>query len=159
VIGAGWAGIRAIETLYDQGITNVLGLEATNAIGGRCRTLNGNGIINDPNVDPTDAYDLGSDWLYSGSRMSDALSTGGYLDAAVVDGPIDTSIPMGLDTGRFYKMSYNDDDDGVSTVIMDVAASTEMMETIWGGFHEFRDNRIDEMSGMSYEGEWRDGGC
>ena len=116
--------------------------------------MNGNGNVNDPDVDPTtDGYDLGSDWLFSGTRMSDGLSSGGYLDANTLDGPSDTSIPMGLDTGRFYKMSYNDDDDSVSTVIMDVAASTEMMGTVWGGFHEFRDNRIDEMAGMSYEGE------
>ena len=82
--------------------------------------MNGNVNVNDPNVDPTtDVYDLGSEWLYSGTRMSDGLSSGGYLDANTLDGPSDTSIPMGLDTGRFYKMSYNDDDDHWPFVVDD----------------------------------------
>ncbi|KAL3783346.1 hypothetical protein ACHAW5_010888 [Stephanodiscus triporus] len=155
VIGAGWAGIRAIETLASEGVSKFLVLEATDRVGGRCRTESwGDGTTNDPNVDPAEqVYDLGADWLYSGTDMSDALDDGGYLDDAVLGGPLDTSMPLGLGYGTFYRQYKNDDDEvgGVTAEALDDAVSSENMDTLWGGFHEFRDNRLDEMGGMSYE--------
>jgi hypothetical protein len=159
VIGAGWAGIRALETLNGGGATNVLVLEATGAVGGRCRSVNGDGSTNDPEAEdpPMEVHDLGAGWLYSGTAMSNVLEEGGYLDSGgVLDGPADTSVPMGLGSGRFYRQTYDNDDDDAATVTtsaMDLTASAEQMEEVWGGFHEFRTNRLSEMGGMSYEGE------
>ena len=140
------------------GVTNVLVLEATGAVGGRCRSVNGDGSTNDPEAEdpPMEVHDLGAGWLYSGTAMSNVLEEGGYLDSGgVLDGPTDTSVPMGLGSGRFYRQTYDNDDDAttVTTSAMDLTASAEQMEEVWGGFHEFRTNRLSEMGGMSYEGE------
>ena len=40
IIGAGWAGLRAAKTLLDEGVTNILILEANDYIGGRSKSVN-----------------------------------------------------------------------------------------------------------------------
>ncbi|KAL7549407.1 hypothetical protein ACHAWF_012675 [Thalassiosira exigua] len=66
IVGAGWAGIKAAEVLIDEGIDNILILEANNYIGGRSKTMNSDGSINVPNPNKVShkPIDLGSEWLY-----------------------------------------------------------------------------------------------
>jgi hypothetical protein len=65
IIGAGWAGLKAADTLLSSGITSILVLEANDYIGGRSKTNNdfipdsGNGEV---------PIDLGSEWLYTGVK-------------------------------------------------------------------------------------------
>ena len=58
IVGAGWAGLKAADTLLSSGVSSILLLEATDFIGGRSKT--NNDLI--PNV----PIDLGSEWLYTG---------------------------------------------------------------------------------------------
>jgi monoamine oxidase len=185
IIGAGWAGIRALETLLLQNITNILLLESTSVIGGRCRSYNADGSVNNPNniVDIVDddttasaasttaTYNVGADWLYANTDMSNVLLDSGYLVGISNTYPAsDTAIPMGLLTGRYYRQTAttsgistvdddttNDDDgDGITTTTVTAEAmsqqsSSNLMNDIWGDFHTLRSNELNDMFGMSYD--------
>jgi monoamine oxidase len=182
IIGAGWAGIRALEILLLQNITNVLLLESTSVIGGRCRSYNADGSVNNPNyianidddlttaaaTTATTTYNVGADWLYANTDMSNVLLDSGYLDGISNTYPAsDTAIPMGLLTGRYYRQTtsssssssiVDDDttsDDGITTTVtaeaMSQQSSSNLMNDIWGDFHTLRSNELNDMFGMSYD--------
>ncbi|KAL9183285.1 hypothetical protein ACHAXT_005072 [Thalassiosira profunda] len=148
IVGAGWAGIKAAETLVDAGITNILVLEANNYVGGRSKSYNSNdGSHNNPDFvgDASNMpYDLGSEWLYNtGSDQEDALEGAGYLDA-LLDNPKDTAVPM--EKGYAF---YIERPDGTTTPLEE---GGEWIDEVWGGFLDFRDNRYDLLEGLSYAG-------
>ena len=192
IIGAGWAGIRALETLLSRNITNVLLIESTSVIGGRCRSYNADGSVNDPDIivddDDDDStttaaatYNVGADWLYADTDMSNVLLDGGYLDGNDNTYPAttDTAIPNGLLTGQYYYrqtatrgssssstvVDDDDDDDDddttddagiITTTFITAKAMSEqstsnLMNDIWGNFHTTRTNELNDMFGMSYD--------
>lgn len=160
IIGAGWAGIRAAETLLNEGITSILVLEASDYIGGRARSFNGmDGSTNNPDTigSVNIPYDLGADWIYdNGNEMVTALTDGGYLDA--VSGNDSTSSVL-LSSAQFYKMTTtgnNGDDDGGGGGTMTaevVEASDQWIEEVWNVFLTFRENNLEELNGLSYQGD------
>ena len=153
VIGAGWAGIRATETLLDAGIDNILVLEASNYIGGRSKSQNLDDSLNDPDaVDDTSniPYDLGSEWLYSGTSQYNALVDRGLVNDAAMESMNEVTV-LPMKVGQFYQQKRGDDGELTTEVLED---AQEWMDEIWyNGFHRFRNNRLDELEGMSYEGE------
>ena len=75
IIGGGWAGLKAMETLVKSGISSVLLLEANDRVGGRAGTVNDDlfGI-------PTN---LGAEWLYmDGDDMENCLNILGLIDSS-----------------------------------------------------------------------------
>ena len=152
IVGAGWAGIRAAQTLIESGIEDVLVLEANDYVGGRSKALNQDGSSNDADAlgDLSNVpFDLGSEWLYNtGSDMEDALEDEGYL-RIVEDNDKYTAIP--LQTGTFYQQKRDQETGELTTG--ELVDSDEWMDEIWGGFLQFRENRLDRLEGSSYAGE------
>ena len=139
IVGAGWAGLKAAKTLLDEGITNILILEANNYIGGRSKTVNADGSINVPN--PSDVsynpVDLGSEWLYiEGNNMIHHLKREGYLDKLDLnDASFQNYFPM--KDAPFYVQSQGDDGK-VETKKLDQSVVKDLYERVWGGFESFR---------------------
>jgi len=163
IIGAGWAGIRALEILRNEGVESVLVLEASARVGGRSKSVNlesnnDSGIIDDDD-DYNDAskvgdasnvpYDVGGDWLYSeGSAQGDVLTERGYLDP-VLGNDMYTAVP--LQTGIFYRQSRDEDSGELTSAVLE--DGEERMGDVWGGFMQWRDDRGDDLDGESYAGE------
>ena len=147
IIGAGWAGLRAADTLLSSGVENVLVLEASNYVGGRSKSINADGSVNNPITDGTNVpLDVGSEWLYStGSAMEATLAQQGFL-AELTENERYTAIP--LETGQFYQQFRNDNGEMVTEILED---ADELIEQVWGGFLQFRQGKLDK--GYSYEGE------
>lgn len=151
IIGAGWSGIRATETLLDAGITNILVLEANDYIGGRAITINEDGSKNNP--DKIDDFtnvprDLGCAWLYAtGNSMEDEIIDRGYMTGGILENTKESTNPL---DGIFYLQTRNEDGSLTAELMED---GKELFDEIWGGFWQFRDNRLDEMGGFSYAGE------
>ncbi|KAL7526846.1 hypothetical protein ACHAXR_001678, partial [Thalassiosira sp. AJA248-18] len=146
IIGAGWAGIRATETLINAGVTSFIVLEANDYIGGRAKSINEDGTPNNPNTAQTNIpIDLGCEWLYdTGNVMATTLVDGGYMDGAL-EGDKETNIRL---NGVFYQQKRNKNGDLSTEILKD---SEEWMNEIWGGFLGFRtDNLDDDLVGSSY---------
>lgn len=152
IIGAGWAGIKAAQTLLDQGITNILVIEANNYIGGRSKTVNADGSINVPN--PSDVshapIDTGSEWLYTGTNMEEHLKDNGYLsDIDLKDGEA-TFQPMR--DSLFYLQSIKDD--GTSEArMMGKKVLEYLYDTVWDAFLSFRKELLRKEGDQSYFSE------
>jgi len=160
IIGAGWAGIRATESLLTEGINSILVLEANDYIGGRARSFNGmDGSTNNPDTigSVNIPYDLGADWMYdNGNEMVTALTEGGYLDAVSsgnVDDDATTTSSVLLSTAQFYKVT-NTDGGTMSAEV--VEESDQWMEDVWNGFITFRENNLQDLAGLSYQGKRRE---
>ncbi|KAL7531015.1 hypothetical protein ACHAWF_003597 [Thalassiosira exigua] len=146
IVGAGWAGIRAAEVLASEGITSLLVLEAQDVVGGRARSLNGDGSFNDPSMVGDDGnvpYDEGEEWLMAGTDMEDAMGGRGYLDA-VAGNDMDTA--MSLEDVTFYRRT----EDGETNVYDDGAGWVG--DVWWGGFLAYREDN--DLGEASYEGEF-----
>jgi len=150
VIGAGWAGIRAVKTLINRGIKKdkILVLEANDYIGGRSKSINTDGTINSPNPTGKVPFDVGSEWLYNtGSAMEETLLDRGFLKSEMLDNDRYTAIP--LEIGQFYQQTRNANTGEITTEIMDDADA--LIEDVWGGFLQFREDGLDdELEGKSY---------
>lgn len=57
IIGGGAAGLKAAETLYTNGVTNILLLEAQERLGGRIQTVWLNNDVKVP-------LELGANWIH-----------------------------------------------------------------------------------------------
>eukprot|EP00984_Skeletonema_dohrnii_P000514 scaffold169_cov122-Skeletonema_dohrnii-CCMP3373.AAC.2 len=82
IVGAGWAGISAAKALLDSGVDNVLVLEAQDYIGGRSKSVNLDGSINNPSMHGNVTnipIEMGSEWMYANTELEDTLIDGGYL--------------------------------------------------------------------------------
>ena len=154
VIGAGWAGIRATQELIESNIDSILVLEAASYIGGRAKSINSDGSTNNPNTDSSNIpYDTGCEWLYNtGNDMEETLSDGGYLEG-VLDSDGDTVIPLDNDGAQFYQQIKDKISGEVRTKVLTDKDVEEWMDEIWGGFLQYRENRLDELDGVSYGGE------
>ena len=99
IIGGGFAGIRALQTLIDSGTTtNILLLEANSYLGGRIKTTN---LKDDSINDPTKLNDVGNipieiggEWIYDGNDMESYLLSNGYLDLVDVGSPTDNYLSL-----------------------------------------------------------------
>ena len=100
IIGGGFAGIRALQTLIDSGTTtNILLLEANSYLGGRIKTTN---LKDDDSTnDPTKLNDIanipieiGGEWIYDGNDMESYLLSNGYLDLVDVGSPTDNYLSL-----------------------------------------------------------------
>ncbi len=149
--------MRAAETLLNEGITSILVLEANDYVGGRARSFNGmDGSTNNPDTIGTVniPYDHGADWIYdNGNEMVSALAEGGYLDA--VSGNDATSSVL-LSSAQFYKVTSggsggNNDSTTMTTEV--VERSDQWIEEVWNAFITFRDNNLEDLNGLSYQGE------
>lgn len=152
VIGAGWAGIRATETLLNAGITNLLVLEANNYVGGRAKSINEDGTINNANLEGAGGnipYDIGCEWLYNtGNDMEETLLDKGYLDGAILDGDKDTAIPL---SGMIFQQKRDKETGDLTTEVLEDKEA--WVDEIWGGFLQFREERLDDdLKGLSYAG-------
>ncbi len=154
IIGAGWAGIRAVETLLNEGVDSVLVLEAGDYVGGRSKSINLDDSTNDPSKVGDDGnvpYDVGSEWLYSqGNSQEETLGREGYLGPAVGNDQY-TAVP--LQTGVFYRQTR---DEGTGELTAEVAeGARNWLAEVWGGFLRFREEEWNDLDGVSYGGEWR----
>ena len=153
IVGAGWAGIRAAKTLLDEGITNILVLEANDYIGGRSKTINADGSINTPNPSNVSnaLLDVGAEWLYINSGgMEDYLRDNGYLDGIDLDDGQASFAPMR--DSLFYMQSVSDDGT-LEAERMDGSVLWYLYDTVWGGFLRFRNELLREENDQSYFSE------
>jgi len=159
IVGAGWAGLRATQTLLDSNMTNVLLLEANNYVGGRSKSLNEDGSINNrhrtSHASATNIpAELGSEWLYEHNAMSDYLKTHHYTDRAAI---IDPKAYSGLLTGaEFYRQTLRAD--GTLRTKKD-GKSHERKDQVWEDFRRFKKARIGELKkrfGKDRDESWGD---
>lgn len=147
IVGAGWAGIRAAKKLLDEGVTNILVLEANDYIGGRSKTVNTDGSINVPNPSNVShsPIDMGSEWLYlkNNDEMKNHLIDNGHLR----DDGHATFVP--IQDSPFYMQSVSDDGT-VETTRMDDTVLNELHERVWGGFMSFRKKLLRKEGDQSY---------
>ncbi len=153
IVGAGWAGIRAAETLLSRGVENVMILEAADHVGGRARSVNLDGSINDPSKvgDASNVpYDLGCEWLYdNGNAMEARLVERGYMDSALAN---DRYTAVSMQRGAFYRQTRDEDTGELSAERIE--DSDEWIEETWHkGFLQFREEQWDNLEGWSYAGE------
>lgn len=165
IIGAGWAGIRATQTLLSSGVDNILVLEANDYIGGRSKSINpdGSGVsINNPNVvnigksrntkyNNNVPYDLGSEWLYIPSTKEDFLGEQGYLDS-IIDNDV-YSVTALLEGHRLFYMQTRNDEGRISTERVKDSYGDGWFNDVWGGFMKFRHENLDDLEGLSYVGK------
>ena len=129
IVGAGWAGIKATQTLLDSGITSVLVLETNDYIGGRAKTMN--------DIIPGVPIDLGCEWLYTeDNNMSSSLNHNGLLD-------LNTTLYDNFDTNSFessafYQQTVNSIDGSIITDAVDPSDIIGVIETLWEGNKGFR---------------------
>lgn len=145
IVGAGWAGLRATQTLLDSNITNVLLLEANNYIGGRSKSLNEDGSINNPSLTSTTNIpaELGSEWLYKGNDMHNYLKEHHYTDkAAIIDPKAYSGLLMGA---KFYRQSWRED--GTLRTKED-GKFHERKDEVWEDFRRFKKARIRQLKAM-----------
>jgi len=111
IIGAGWAGIRAAQTLLESGVSSLLVLEANDYIGGRIKSINlGDDTINDAsklNNMTNIPIDLGGEWSYSYNDMEETLISEGYTDN--IEMYSDRDQYLDLFTAQYYLQLQNDD--------------------------------------------------
>jgi monoamine oxidase len=140
VVGAGWAGLKAVETLLADGVSSVLVLEANDYIGGRARTING--------VIPGVPIDLGCEWLYKDGNedMASVINNLSLVDW----NPSPSYDPYDTDSLTFYRQSINEDST-IATDRMSDADELEDMERLWSGESGFRPfaKKISKMLGKT----------
>ena len=82
IVGAGWAGISTARDLQNSGHSSLLILEADDYVGGRSKSNNSDGTLNDPPPDlPSNnvPIEMGSEWLYQTGSQYSYLRSGGFL--------------------------------------------------------------------------------
>ena len=87
--------------------------------------------------------------------MEETLISGGYLNDTLLENDKYSAKP--LETGQIFRQKRTD---GIGS---NVTATTEAMEhedvmalmdTVWGGFLQFREKRMNKLEGFSYAGEF-----
>jgi monoamine oxidase len=66
IVGGGLSGLLAARGLAQQGVRNVVLLEARGVLGGRILSVDAAGHVVDPVVPGTDRFDLGPSWFWPG---------------------------------------------------------------------------------------------
>ncbi|KAL7523768.1 hypothetical protein ACHAXR_000321, partial [Thalassiosira sp. AJA248-18] len=150
IIGAGWAGIKAATTLLDAGVSNILVLEANDYIGGRSKSVNSDGTINDPNIGDFSnvPVEMGSEWLYiEGNEMEDYLKDNGFLNGIDVSDGKATFVPV--KDSPFYMQTLGDNNT-LTTARMDIGEVNDLHKRVWGGFLSFRKELLKGGRDLSY---------
>lgn len=152
IVGAGWAGIKAAKTLLDEGITNILVLEANDYVGGRSKTVNIDGSINVPiNHNITHApIDMGSEWLYMNTDMEEYMRDNDYLNAIDLNKGRTSFQPM--KDSAFYMQTVRPNGKVVAKRMGENVLSY-LYETVWQGFLAFRKDLLRKEGDQSYFSE------
>ena len=79
--------------------------------------------------------------------MEDEIIDRGYMTGGILENTKESTNPL---DGIFYLQTRNEDGSLTAELMED---GKELFDEIWGGFWQFRDNRLDEMGGLSYAGE------
>lgn len=138
IIGAGWAGISAAKELIDNGVTDVLILEAEDYVGGRCKTYNmEDGSINEHPIEVLSEtnipLEIGAEWLYDEGDVTDYLYyETNLLDRVDVYDDMDYYAP--LDHSRFYRQL----EDGSTAIRLTREESDELYSSVVQKFNSFR---------------------
>ena len=123
IIGAGWAGLKAAETLLSSKISSVLILEANGEVGGRARS--------DNDFTPGVPTELGCEWLYTAwNDMAPVLTDKHGLDVA-----------PSYDIGDSYFATYVQSVDDNGCTIAERMSDTdrnEKIKSLWKGNQGFR---------------------
>jgi len=143
IIGAGWAGLRAADTLVENGVTNIIVLEANDYIGGRAKSINQDGTVNALNTGASNIpMDAGCAWLYNdNSRMETYFTNEGWVDTSL---PLNTATPLAV--GELYRQSRDGEGDLVAEP---VEGSLDYINDVWGQFLSYRENN--DVEGKSYQ--------
>jgi len=153
IVGAGWAGIRAVEVLTTNGVPGdrVLVLEAAEHAGGRCRSRNSDGTTNNPNLRPRVVpHELGAEWNYDSgiNRQQDALWPD-YIPSRVWDDQDYYAIwPTWPGKASYYRRK--DVDGSGQKVMSKMERKDGWMAELWAPFLQFREDNLDELAGLSY---------
>lgn len=142
IIGAGWAGIRAAQTLLESGVSSLLVLEANDYIGGRIKSINlGDDTINDAsklNNMANIPIDLGGEWSYSYNDMEETLISEGYTDN--IEMYSDRDQYLDLFTAQYYLQNSN-----AVQALTDTEAS--QLRDIWDEYLDFRMGLLETTNG------------
>ena len=123
IIGAGWAGLKAAETLLSSKISSILILEANSEVGGRARSNN--------DFTPGIPTELGCEWLYTAwNGMAPVLTDKHGLDVA-------PSYDVG-DSFATYVQSVDDNGFTIAERMSDTEQN-EKVKTLWQGEQGFRE--------------------
>ena len=143
IIGAGWAGIRAAQTLLESGVSSLLVLEANDYIGGRIKSINlGDDTINDAsklNNMANIPIDLGGEWSYSYNDMEETLISEGYTDN--IEMYSDRDQYLDLFTAQYYLQLQNDVNSNAVQALTDTEAS--QLRVIWNEYLDFRKDLLE----------------
>jgi len=137
VIGAGWAGINAARHLKAYGVRSVLVVEAEDYVGGRSRSFNEDGSVNQP---PTTLnkqnvpYDAGSEWLYTDQTLTHHLYQTGHLYHVDVLDENDDYLPLAK---MQYYRQHKDWRGHVRTTAMEKSEATRLKSRVWDTFTGF----------------------
>mmetsp|Transcript_34227 Transcript_34227/g.74089 ORF Transcript_34227/g.74089 Transcript_34227/m.74089 type:complete len:552 (+) Transcript_34227:130-1785(+) len=138
VIGAGWAGLKAAQTMLDYGISSILVLEANGHIGGRAKSINTKGPINSPDLIGNSEnlpIEMGCEWLYLDSgnmEMEKTLNIRGMIEPALV-----INNTKKLDSIDFYEAAYYDQTVNANGIVETNLAEniTTLKTTVWDKFN------------------------
>ena len=119
IIGAGWSGIGAAAKLIQEGMTNILLLEARDYIGGRSKTVYGFA----PDA-PETPFELGSEFIYT--NYPNAVLTI-FQQQQLRYQPVDFSSASFVDTEIFNDAQQ----DYSSSVLLDDTSNGRLYNKLW----------------------------
>ena len=135
IIGAGWAGIAAMEALLEQGVPKVRILEARDYVGGRSRT--------DRAFVPGLPVEEGSEWVYEETALQDLLD--------------DLGLPYGLteyDSSGYYespallRTNPNNNLQGGSQSRLSNERAETLLDRVWKGDEGFIEFAAEEAKSL-----------
>ena len=149
IVGAGWAGIRAGLTLLEEGVLSILVLEASDYIGGRCKSVNSDGSINKGtllgNISNV-PIDMGSEWQFAGdNRMDEYLEDNGLMKGVDLENLKDDVF------GNYYTQSKSTN----GTITTEIMEDTSPFYDVWNGWLDFREEKLEEVDDISWLGEYK----
>ena len=119
IIGAGWSGIGAAAKLIQEGMTNILLLEARDYIGGRSKTVYGFAP-----AAPETPFELGSEFIYT--NYPNAVLTI-FQQQQLRYQPVDFSSASFVDTEIFNDAQQ----DYSSSVLLDDTSNGRLYNRLW----------------------------
>ena len=142
IVGAGLAGIQAARTLINSGITSILILEAADYIGGRSKSVNGDGTINQPNkLDSENVpLDLGSEWQYIWGDLEKYLKQQHLLNGVDKHTKKDGGVQDGYlneENTQYYRQTINMDGTTNTKVL-----SKEEVDELLQSYEDFIDSSL-----------------
>jgi len=137
VIGAGWAGLKALQTLLDSGISSILVLEANGYIGGRAKSINTNGPVNSPDlVGASDNIptETGCEWLYLNyGQMEKTLKNSGMIEPVFANDHRKKRYSIDFHNAVYYAQTVNANGITETKVVENI--TTTLKERVWDTFY------------------------